>query len=35
VRQVREQVKLPKRNMKNAYDDEVTMTKRRWIPDRY
>jgi len=35
VRQVREQVKLPKRNMKNAYDDEVTMTKRRWIPERY
>ena len=35
VRQVREQVKLPKRNMKNAYDDEATMTKRRWIPERY
>ena len=28
----REQVKLPKRSMKNAYDDEATMEKRRWIP---
>ena len=35
VRKPREKVKLPKRNMKNAYDDEVTMTKRRWIPERY
>jgi polyphosphate kinase 2 len=35
VRQKREQVKLPRRNMKNAYDDEVTMTNRRWIPQRY
>lgn len=35
VRQPREKVKLPRRSMKNAYDDEVTMTKRRWIPERY
>jgi polyphosphate kinase 2 len=35
VRQTREKVKLPKRIMKNAYDDEATMTKRRWIPERF
>jgi len=35
VRQPHEKVKLPRRNMKNAYDDEVTMTQRRWIPQRY
>jgi polyphosphate kinase 2 len=35
VRQPRTKVKLPKRNMKNAYDDQATMTKRRWIPERY
>jgi hypothetical protein len=35
VRQPREKVKLPKRNMKSAYDDEATMSKRRWIPERY
>jgi polyphosphate kinase 2 len=35
VRQPREKVKLPKRNMKNAYDDEATMSKRRWLPERY
>jgi len=28
-------VKLPKRSMKHAYDDEKTMTKRRWIPERF
>jgi polyphosphate kinase len=27
-------VKLPKRSMKHAYDDEKTMAKRRWIPER-
>jgi len=35
VRQPHEKVKLPRRNMKNAYDDETTMRKRRWIPERY
>jgi polyphosphate kinase 2 len=35
VRQPREKVKLPRRSVKNAYDDEATMTKRRWIPQRY
>jgi len=35
VRQPREKVKLPRRNMKHAYDDEATMTKRRWIPERF
>jgi len=35
VRQPREKVKLPRRSMRNAYDDEATMTKRRWIPQRY
>ena len=29
----RKKVKLPKRNMKHAYDDEATMAKRRWIPE--
>ena len=29
----RKDVKLPKRSMKNAYDDEATMENRRWIPD--
>jgi polyphosphate kinase 2 len=35
VRQKRETVKLPRRITKNAYDDEATMTKRRWIPERF
>jgi polyphosphate kinase 2 len=35
VRQPREKVKLPRRSMKNAYDDEATMTRRRWIPQRF
>ncbi|MBI1283862.1 MAG: polyphosphate kinase 2 [Thiobacillus sp.] len=35
VRQKREKVKLPRRITKNAYDDEATMTTRRWIPERY
>jgi len=35
VRQKREKVKLPRRITKNAYDDEATMTKRRWIPERF
>ena len=28
-------VKLPKRNIKHAYDDEATMVNRRWIPEIY
>ncbi len=35
VRQPRAKVKLPKRSMKNAYDDQATMTRRRWIPERF
>ncbi|HEY9198804.1 MAG TPA: polyphosphate kinase 2 [Gammaproteobacteria bacterium] len=31
----RKKVKLPKRNMKHAYDDQVTMADRRWIPEKY
>ena len=33
-RQPQKKVKLPKRKMKNAYDDEATMANRRWIPER-
>jgi polyphosphate kinase 2 len=29
------EVKLPKRSMKHAYDDEHTMADRRWVPERY
>lgn len=29
------EVKLPKRSLKQAYDDEATMTERRWIKERY
>ena len=35
VRQKHDKVKLPRRITKNAYDDEATMTKRRWIPERF
>ncbi len=35
VRQKHDKVKLPRRNTKSAYDDGATMTKRRWIPQRY
>ena len=28
-------VKLPKRSQKEAYDDEATITERRWIEERY
>ena len=31
----KKKVKLPKRNTKRAYDDEATMTERRWIPEKY
>jgi polyphosphate kinase 2 len=30
----RKKVRLPKRNMKHAYDDEASMANRRWIPER-
>jgi polyphosphate kinase 2 len=30
----RKKVHLPKRSMKNAYDDVAPMAKRRWIPER-
>jgi len=33
-RMPQKKVKLPKRSMKHAYDDEATMAKRRWIPER-
>lgn len=35
VLQKHDKVKLPRRITKNAYDDEATMAKRRWIPERY
>jgi polyphosphate kinase len=31
----RKKVKLPKRNMKKAYDDQATIEDRRWIPEKY
>jgi len=31
----REKVKLPKRSKKRRYDDEATMKRRRFIPERY
>ena len=31
----REPVKLPKRSMKGAYDDQATMKGRRFIPEKY
>jgi len=31
----KKKVKLPKRTMKHTYDDEKTMAKRRWIPERF
>jgi polyphosphate kinase 2 (PPK2 family) len=31
----RKKVKLPKRNMKKAYDDQATIADRRWIPEKY
>jgi hypothetical protein len=34
-RMPRPKVKLPKRNMKNAYDDQTPMAKRRWIPEKF
>jgi len=31
----KEKVKLPKRSMKGAYDDEATLKDRRFVPERY
>jgi len=31
----REKVKLPKRSMKNAYDDQATLKGRRFVPENY
>ncbi len=34
-KQKREKVKLPEREMKHKYDDEASMTSRRWIAQRF
>jgi polyphosphate kinase len=31
----REKIKLPNRDKKNAYDDEATITNRRWIKEKF
>ena len=31
----REKVKLPKRSMKRAYDDQATLNTRRFVPAKY
>ena len=31
----REKVKLPKRSMKGAYDDQATIAHRKFIPEKY
>ena len=31
----REKIEMVGRSRKRAYDDETTMTKRRWIPEAY
>jgi polyphosphate kinase 2 len=31
----REKVKLPKRSMKRAYDDQATLKRRRFVPEKY
>jgi polyphosphate kinase len=31
----REKIKLPKRSMKGAYDDEATLKRRKFVPERY
>ena len=31
----REKVKLPKRSMKGAYDDEATLKERKFVPEKY
>jgi len=30
-----EEVKLPRRSKKNAYDDEAALKPRRWVPEVY
>jgi polyphosphate kinase len=30
-----EKLKLPKRKMKNAYDDQATLAKRKFVPSKY
>ena len=31
----REKVKLPKRSMKHAYDDQATLRGRKFVPEKY
>jgi polyphosphate kinase 2 len=31
----RKKIKLPKRSSKNAYNDEKTIARRRWVPEKY
>jgi polyphosphate kinase len=31
----REKVKLPKRSMKGAYDDEASLKGRKFVPEKY
>jgi len=31
----RDKVKLPKRSMKHAYDDQVSLKGRRFVPEKY
>jgi polyphosphate kinase len=31
----REKVKLPKRSMKNAYDDQASIVRRKFVPEKY
>jgi hypothetical protein len=31
----REKVKLPNRSMKRAYDDQATLRRRKFVPEKY
>jgi hypothetical protein len=31
----RQEIKLPDRSMKNAYDDKASLKKRRFVPEKY
>jgi hypothetical protein len=31
----REKIKLPKRSMKRAYDDQATLKRRKFVPETY
>jgi hypothetical protein len=31
----REKIKLPKRSMRGAYDDQVTLKRRKFVPEHY